>query len=80
MSLGKAFDSHESLVRGGVCTICTIIKELPDVDADALTAALADRSRFSGVSIEKLLRAEGFVAGSGSANRHRRGECRGAAE
>ena len=80
MNLAKAFDDHESLVRGGHCTICTIIDELPDVDGQALIAALADRSRFSGVAIEKLLRAEGFVAGTGAANRHRRGECRGAAE
>ena len=80
MNLSKAFDDHETLRRGGVCTICKIIEQLLDVDGQALIAALADRSRFSGVSIERLLRAEGFVAGSGSANRHRRGECRGAAE
>lgn len=80
MNLAKAFDEHETLRRGGVCTICKIIEQLLDVDGQALIAALADRSRFSGVSIEKLLRAEGFVAGTGAANRHRRGECRGAAE
>jgi len=80
VTLAKLFASHNTPQRGGVCTICTIIKELPDVDANALTAALADRQKFSGVSIEQLLRAEGFIAGSGSANRHRRGECRGAAE
>jgi len=80
VNLSKAFGDHEALARGGVCTICRIIKELPDVDAKALVDALADRGRFSGVSIERLLRAEGFAAGSGSANRHRRGECRGVGE
>lgn len=76
MNLGKAFDDHESLVRGNVCTICRALDELPEADANALRAALADRSRFSGVSIERLLRAEGILAGTGAANRHRRAECK----
>ena len=76
MSLEKAFDDHEALVRGGVCTICKALDELPEADAKALRAALADRARFSGVSIERLLRAEGILAGTGAANRHRRAECK----
>jgi hypothetical protein len=76
MTLAKAFGDHEALARGGVCTICRALDELPEADANALRAALADRSRFSGVSIERLLRAEGINAGSGAANRHRRAECK----
>ena len=76
MNLSKAFDDHEALVRGGHCTICKILDELPEADAKALREALADRDRFSGASIERLLRAEGLLAGTGAANRHRRAECR----
>ena len=80
MTLADALESYETLQRGGHCTICKIIEELADGDAKALVDALADRGRFSGVSIERLLRAEGLTAGSGAANRHRRGECRGVGE
>ena len=76
MNLAKAFDDHETLRRGGVCTICKALDELPEADAKALREALADRDRFSGASIERLLRAEGLFAGTGAANRHRRAECR----
>jgi len=76
VNLEKAFDDHEALVRGNVCTICKALDELPEADAKALRAALADRSRFSGVSIERLLRTEGILAGTGAANRHRRAECK----
>jgi len=76
VNLEKAFNDHEALQRGGVCTICKALDELPEADANALRAALADRDRFSGVSIERLLRAEGIHAGTGAANRHRRAECK----
>ena len=76
MTLAEALDNHNAPLRGGHCTICKILDELPEADAKALREALADRSRFSGASIERLLRAEGLIAGTGAANRHRRSECR----
>ena len=76
MNLSKALDDHNAPLRGGHCTICKILDELPEADAKALREALADRDRFSGASIERLLRAEGLQAGTGAANRHRRAECR----
>ena len=76
MSLAASFDKHEAALRGSVCTICKIIGELPEADSKALIEALANRERFSGAGIERLLRAEGLQAGTGAANRHRRAECR----
>lgn len=75
MTLSEALNTHKPIRRGGFCTVCSLLLTLPESDIKALNVALADTQKFGGAALERLLKAEGHVIGSGAVNRHRRGEC-----
>lgn len=56
--------------------MCVLLERLPESEADALNAALADEA-YTGAAITRALKHEGYLAISPqSLQRHRRGECR----
>ena len=75
MSLSEVLGALAPTVMGAKCTVGELLPTLPECDRLALVAAMRDLS-ISGRAIEKALRSEGLVVGSGAINRHRREGCK----
>ena len=78
VALGEALRAERDRpdMRGPRCATCTLISTLPEKEADALLAALADET-FTGAAIARAIRQEGYQSVTPtSVQRHRRGECR----
>lgn len=75
MTLASALGALAPTVMGAKCTVGELLSTLPEDDRLALVAAMRDLS-ISGRVIEKALRSEGLVVGSGAINRHRREGCK----
>ena len=76
MSLADRFAAYEKPGPGAKCVTCHLEKSLPQGEADALKAALADSS-ISNSAISQILKSEGHTIGETSVRRHRKGICRG---
>lgn len=76
MSLADRFATYEKPAPGAKCVTCNLEQSLPETDAAALRAALADQS-ISNAAISQILKSEGHKIGETSVRRHRRGICRG---
>lgn len=76
MSLADRFATYEKPAPGGRCVTCNLEQSLPEVEASALKAALADSS-ISNAAISEILKSEGHKIGETSVRRHRKGICRG---
>lgn len=77
MSLAAALQAEAAKpARQRRCRVCNLLAALPEDEAAALTAALADRQTFRHVDVERALISEGH-AGIDDAKvaKHRNGEC-----
>ncbi len=75
MTLSEVLGALEPTVLGPQCSVCKLLGVLSGEDRQAVLDVLSNEL-VSGRAIEAALRREGLRVGAGSANRHRRGDCR----
>lgn len=75
MSIAERLAQYQKPLVGGKCTVCHLLRTLPEDEAESLNAAFAD-PMFSNTGLSRILKAEGYSIGYSTVGRHRRAECR----
>lgn len=75
MNLAEALKDAPLKDLGPACSVAALIRSLPETDADALRAAIADE-RWRSTDITRVLADEGVHIGAPALQRHRRGACK----
>ena len=80
MSLAASLQAAQNKAHGLPCPIAVILRELDDVDREALEAELIkgpyDRDRLTNSSIQGALASEGFTVHIKGVEKHRKRTCR----
>lgn len=74
MGLKEALEAERAKKPGYRCSVCKLLDELPDDDAQALREAL-NTPLVQGAQISRALQAEGHDIKQNTVTRHRRGDC-----
>lgn len=75
MSLKDALATAKPGKQGPKCSVCKLLKSLPEEDSVALKQALD--SVMAESAIHRAIKSEGHYVGKGAVGRHRRGDCAG---
>ena len=75
MTLANRLTNTPALRSGTVCTVCRLLRDLPDDDRVTLRDAL--QGGYTSRQIAEALTAEGHRVAIGTVARHRRGGCCG---
>lgn len=76
-SLAAALAEVKPIRRGPGCTVCSLLRELDDIDRQALINALRQDSGITAEQISEALRTEGHEIMGQTLRRHRNGKCFG---
>lgn len=63
-----------TLIKGPSCTVCLLLEELPEDEAQALRELLGD-PRWRYTALAEALKAEGHDVADHALSRHGRGQC-----
>jgi cell division inhibitor SulA len=75
VTLANRLTDTPALRSGTVCTVCRLLRDLPEDDRVTLRDAL--QGGYTSRQIAEALTAEGQPVAIGTVSRHRRGGCRG---
>lgn len=64
--------------RRAWCSVCTLLKELPPKESEALKLRM-DNTKITHMSIHAVLQKNGYPISDSTIGRHRRGVCNGVA-
>lgn len=65
-------------IRRAWCSVCTLLKELPSKESEALKLRM-DNTRITHMAISNVLKDNGYSISDSTIGRHRRNRCTGVA-